>query len=253
MNLRTLHGRMWRSVPVDRRGLNPTFCEALCVGRLWEDRAQPPAAVRRDGRLGGQGSAGGRAPPTRLRGTATPPGARPRLPTSPLPRAGLVGHGAGAAHTPSASRDPGPRAPSPPGGHAHWLPFPLAAAAAGIVLLSLRPEEPREPGPCPWPGAAAAPCPAPASPRRPPSANIPEIKRYAAAAAAAAGPGAGGAGDRGEAVPAAAMEALGPGEERTRAGWASGRDRGSPSSAPARACLGSGRQASGKGTGAPLR
>ncbi|MEJ1282416.1 hypothetical protein NN561_013374 [Cricetulus griseus] len=43
------------------------------------------------------------------------------------------------------------------------------------------------------------------------SANIPESKRYAAAAAAAAGPGAGGAGDRSEAAPVAAMEALGPG------------------------------------------
>ncbi|KAG8506841.1 Protein argonaute-4 [Galemys pyrenaicus] len=60
-------------------------------------------------------------------------------------------------------------------------------------------------------------------------ANIPEIKRYAAAAAAA-GPGAGGAGDRGEAAPAAAMEALGPGEERAGAAAGVGPGTGPPTS-----------------------
>lgn len=82
-------------------------------------------------------------------------------------------------------------------------------------MLSLRPEEPREPGPCLRARRRRRPAPSARVPAAPLlSANIPEIKRYVAAAA---GPGAGGAGERGEAAPAAAMEALGPGE-RAQAG-----------------------------------
>lgn len=229
---------------MDRRGLESRSVAARCVsrssGRIVRGPPKPCAGMAA---LGGQGSAGRRARTRHVLGALPPPGARPPSPfPAPCPSQGWVDRAPGAAHAPSASWDPrprAPRAPSPPAGRAHWLPLPLplaAAAAAGIVFVvaeagraagagSLSPGRAPPPPPAQRPRLRGAPL----------SANIPEIKRYAAAAAAA-GPGAGGAGDRGEAAPAAAMEALGPGEKRARAGagigprdgWVGRRGRGSP-------------------------
>lgn len=176
----------------------PIFCGVPFAGRLWDHRTNHPPPRQPFAGLAVLGDwavrTGARAPDTSSGHCPLRARARPR-PTPSRPPPGSVDRAPGAAHAPSSSRDPGSRAPrasSPPGGRARWLPLPLplaaAAVAAGIVFVVAEAGRAAGAGSL-SPGRAPPPPPA----QRPRLRGAPPQRQYSGDQALRGGGGGGGA------------------------------------------------------------